>query len=85
MAAAAGFGPEQQRVEDALTGDFFRHVSVTQYAPDGEHILGEIYWLVCSLCGAMVPTPAPEQEMLFDQDHVEWHKRVATALDAGIS
>lgn len=85
---AAQVGPAEQQVIDAFTpkpdSGAFKWVSIIQYAPDGQHILSEIFFFVCPLCGAALPAPDPDVDPPFTPDewHVDHHRRMARLEDA---
>lgn len=84
---AARVGPAEREVLDAFDpeqheGGCFQWVSFVQYAPDGENVMGEVFFFVCPLCGSMLPAPNPERsDMNFDERHVDWHLRQARVED----
>ena len=84
---ATPVGPAEQQVVDTFDptkheNGCFKWVSFQNLAPDGEHVLGEVFFFVCPICGAMLPTPDPDHpEMPFDEWHVQWHLRVARIED----
>ena len=64
-------------------GEGFATCSYDQYAPDGENVIGRFYFLVCSLCAAMVPIVDQEKHPGFpgDETHVQFHLDLAKVVD----
>lgn len=57
----------------------FTYTSIISYAPDGKTVIGEIFWLICPMCHAMVSPPDKEQGAFPDEDHVQWHRDLASS------
>lgn len=67
--------PDDPRV---LLHTAWRSVSIEHRGPDGTEVLAMLIFMVCPLCGAVVPPPDEEHDLV--QVHVDWHESVLEAM-----
>ncbi len=48
--------------------------SITQYAPDGKTVLGEMLFLICPTCFALVAQGPDDDLRRFRNGHADWHQ-----------
>lgn len=63
------WGAAEKVLDEALDGDWIQS-SIAQFGPDGTTLIGQIVFLVCPLCGSLVP---PLWQGL---DFQSWHRQM---------